>query len=82
VQEYGHEDMVIILVGDHEGAPRITGDWRSHDVPIHILSYDANVMEAFTDWQWEPGLLPSDEAPLWRMDTFRNRVVDTFSGLP
>jgi hypothetical protein len=82
LQEYGHEDMVLVVLGDHEGAPRITGDWRSHDVPIHILSYDPQVIETFADWQWEPGLLPSANAPVWRMDTFRNRFVDTFSGLP
>jgi len=82
LQEYGHEDMVLVVLGDHEGAPRITGDWRSHDVPIHILAYDEQVIDTFANWQWETGMLPSADAPVWRMDAFRNRFVDTFSGLP
>lgn len=79
LQTYGHENLVVLVVGDHEGAPRITGDWESYDVPIHILSHHSNVVDAFADWQWVPGLLPSSETPVLRMDAFRNRFVETFS---
>ncbi len=79
LQEYGDENMVLLVLGDHEGAARITGDWSSRDVPIHLLTYDAEVLEAIDDWQWQPGMLPDAEAPVWRMDRFRNRFVDTFS---
>ncbi|MCH8551914.1 MAG: hypothetical protein LAT62_08255 [Natronospirillum sp.] len=79
LQEYGDENMVLVVLGDHEAAPRITGDWQSRDVPIHLITFDQEVIDTIDEWQWQPGMLPDAEAPVWRMDEFRNRFVDTFS---
>jgi hypothetical protein len=32
-------------------------------------------------WDWTPGMLPADGAPVWRMDAVRDRVIETFSDL-
>ncbi len=79
LQTYGHEDMVMLVLGDHEAAPRITGSWDARDVPIHLITYDSEIVEAIDEWQWQPGMLPDAEAPVWPMDQFRNRFVETFS---
>lgn len=79
MQEYGDENMVLVVLGDHEAAPRITGDFGSRDVPIHLITYDSEVLAHIDDWQWQSGMLPNADAPVWRMDEFRNRFVDAFS---
>lgn len=79
VQEYGDEDLVILVLGDHQAAPFITGDTDGKDVPIHLLAHDPAVIEAIADWQWQPGLLPDGAAPVWRMDRLRDRFIKAFS---
>ena len=32
------------------------------------------------DWGWSSGIRPEPGAPVWRMDTFRDRFLGTFSG--
>ncbi|MEZ5492927.1 MAG: hypothetical protein R3F50_21835 [Gammaproteobacteria bacterium] len=79
VLEYGDEDLVILLLGDHPPAPMVSGDPDGYQVPVHLLAHDPAVIEAIADWQWQPGLLPDAEAPVWRMDLLRNRFVEAFS---
>lgn len=79
VQEYGNENMVLLVLGDHQAAPMVTGDTDNKDVPVHLIAQDLAVIEAIADWQWQPGLLPDAAAPVWRMDQVRDRFVDAFS---
>ncbi|MEX0741048.1 MAG: hypothetical protein WD071_17075 [Pseudohongiella sp.] len=79
VQQYGNEDLVILVLGDHQAAPFITGDTDGKDVPIHLIAHDPAVIEAIVDWQWQPGLLPDGAAPVWRMDRLRDRFIQAFS---
>ncbi len=79
VQEYGDEDLVVMVLGDHPAAPFITGDNEDKQVPVHLLAHDPAVIEAVADWQWQPGLLPDDDAPVWRMDRLRDQFIEAFS---
>jgi len=79
VQEYGDEDLVILLLGDHPPAPFISGDTDGRDVPVHLFASDPAVIRAIDGWQWQPGLLPDAGAPVWRMDRLRDRFVEAFS---
>ena len=38
-----------------------------------------SVFEAITSWQWDAGVRPSRDAPVWPMDRFRDRFVSAFS---
>ncbi len=80
VQEYGDEDLVLLVLGDHQAAPLVTGDTDNKDVPVHLIARDPAVIEAIADWQWQPGLVPDAGAPVWRMDRMRDRFVEAFSG--
>lgn len=82
VQTAGDENLVLVLLGDHQPSPRVSGPGASHDVPITIIARDPAVMERIAGWGWQPGLRPDAEAPVWRMDAFRDRFLDAFSGLP
>jgi hypothetical protein len=37
------------------------------------------VLSRIDEWGWQDGLIPSDQAPVWRMDTLRDRFLATFS---
>jgi len=79
VQEYGDDDLVILLLGDHPPAPMVSGDPDTREVPVHLIAKDPEVMQAMAHWQWQPGLLPGADAPVWRMDALRDRFVEAFT---
>lgn len=79
VENSDDPDLVLIVVGDHQPAAVVSGENASRDVPISIISKDPAVFDAISGWQWEDGMLPTDEAPVWRMDEFRDRFLDAFA---
>lgn len=79
INEYGDDDLVVLIMGDHQPMPLIADGASVPDVMVHVISSDADVMAAVADWQWTPGMLPADNAPVWPMDEVRNRFVQTFS---
>ncbi len=72
------DDLVLVLVGDHQPASIVTGPHASHDVPITIIARDPAVMARTSAWAWDDGMLPSPDAPVWRMDEFRDRFLTAF----
>jgi phosphatidylglycerophosphate synthase len=79
VQHYGKKNLVLIVLGDHQPAKVVSGDDPTHNVPISIIAHDPKVLQAISSWSWQPGLLPSPKAPLWRMSSFRDRFLGAFS---
>lgn len=79
IQHYGDDDLVLLVLGDHEAAPMVTGVQDARDVPVHLIARDPAIMDAIADWGWQPGLLPDADAPVWRMDRVRDRFIDAFS---
>jgi phosphatidylglycerophosphate synthase len=77
---YGDDGLVLVVVGDHQPAPIISGDGAGHDVPITVIGKDPAVFSAIASWGWQPGLNPDPQAPVWRMDAFHDRFLDAFSG--
>ena len=69
-----------MLVGDHQPSRIVSGEAADTDVPITIVSKDSAVFERIHEWGWETGFRPSPDAPVWRMDAFRDRFVSAFSG--
>ncbi|WP_250550493.1 sulfatase [Pseudonocardia sp. H11422] len=78
VETYGDDDLVLVILGDHQPAPIITGDRASRDVPITIVARDRAVLDRISEWDWQDGLKPGPQAPVWRMDTFRDRFLTAF----
>jgi hypothetical protein len=76
------DDLVVLLVGDHQPASIVTGEDASHDVPVTVLARDPAVLDQVESWHWDEGLLPGPDAPLWRMDAFRDRFLDAFGPAP
>jgi phosphatidylglycerophosphate synthase len=78
VETYGDDDFVLVFLGDHQPAPIITGDGASRDVPITIVARDRAVLDRISGWGWQEGLKPGPQAPVWRMDAFRDRFLTAF----
>ena len=78
LETYGDENLVIIFLGDHQPSPIVTGYGVSRDVPITIVARDRAVLTRISTWGWQPGLKPNPQAPVWRMDAFRDRFLNAF----
>ncbi|MEV4515577.1 sulfatase-like hydrolase/transferase [Dactylosporangium sp. NPDC049525] len=78
LQTYGDNNLVMVFLGDHQPAPVITGENASRDVPITIVARDPAVLERISGWGWQDGLRPDPQAPVWKMDAFRDRFLTAF----
>ncbi|HJS97264.1 MAG TPA: CDP-alcohol phosphatidyltransferase family protein [Solirubrobacteraceae bacterium] len=78
VQHYGNKNTVMIVLGDHQPLPIVSGTNSNHDVPISIIAHDPNVLKQIGSWGWNAGLKPSPNAPVWPMNAFRNKFLAAF----
>lgn len=79
VKHYGDDNLVLLVLGDHQPAPFVSAESASHDVLVHLISRDSQVMAAVNAWQWTAGMLPAATAPVWGMDQMRERFIAAFS---
>jgi hypothetical protein len=75
---YGSDDTVLVLLGDHQPATIVSGKGADHDVPVTVVARDPAVLRRVSSWGWQPGMLPAQDAPVWRMDAFRDRFLRAF----
>jgi hypothetical protein len=64
-----------------EGAPGAAHTFHSAGAParpVTIVAHDPKVLDRISDWGWTDGLKPTDDAPVWRMDRFRNRFLTAY----
>ena len=76
---YADPDLVVVVLGDHQPHSYVSGQDVGHDVPVSVIAQDPEVMDRIGGWGWQPGLRPSPDASVWRMDTFRDRFLQAFS---
>jgi len=76
---YPDPNRVLVVLGDHQPHGYVSGPHPGHDVPISVIAQDKSVVQRIAGWNWQPGLRPRPDAPVWRMDTFRNRFLEAFS---
>ncbi|MES4902813.1 MULTISPECIES: sulfatase [unclassified Streptomyces] len=82
VVKYGNKNTVLVFLGDHQPMAKVSGDHASRDVPVAIVAHDPAVLKRISDWGWQDGLRPGAEAPVWRMDTFRDRFLTAYGPQP
>jgi hypothetical protein len=71
-------NLVVIMLGDHQPATIVSGRGANHEVPISIIAKDPKVFQAISGWHWQAGDQPTNKAPLWQMDAFRDRFLTAF----
>ena len=80
-----HDDdknLVMIMLGDHQPLPIVSGHHSNHDVPISIIAHDPAVLKQIGSWGWNAGLQPRSNAPVWPMSSFRNNFLSAFDSHP
>ena len=78
VETYGDDDLVLVVLGDHQPVTTVSGEDAGHDVPISVIAHDPKVMDRIAGWGWDEGLRPTSAAPIWPMDSFRDRFLTAF----
>ncbi len=78
VQNAHDNNLVLVVLGDHQPSTTVSGNGASHDVPISIISHDPTVLDQISSWNWQSGLLPDRSAPVWSMDSFRDRFLSAY----
>ncbi len=80
--EYGARrvdgETLLILLGDHQPAPIITGPDASNRVPVHVVSGDPALVEAFVERGFTRGMRPPTTAAAPRMAVMRAWLHDAF----
>jgi hypothetical protein len=82
IERSSNDDLVLIVMGDHQPARIVSGEDADNDVPVSVIASDPAVLDAVDSWAWQDGLHPDPAAPVWRMDEFRDRFFDAFSEGP
>jgi hypothetical protein len=79
VEHANDPNLVLVMLGDHQPSTVVTGWNATHNVPVSIVAADPKVLDRISSWRWQDGLLPGPDAPVWRMDAFRNRFLSAYS---
>ncbi|WP_285511303.1 CDP-alcohol phosphatidyltransferase [Streptomyces sp. NBRC 14336] len=82
LERYGTEDTVLVFLGDHQPIARVSGEKASRDVPVSIVAKDPKVLDRIAAWNWTEGLRPAPDAPVWKMNTFRDRFLTAYGSTP
>ncbi|MEU3937508.1 CDP-alcohol phosphatidyltransferase [Streptomyces sp. NPDC029044] len=82
LERYGTDDTVLVFLGDHQPIARVSGNGASRDVPVSIVAKDPKVLDKVAGWNWTEGLKPDRDAPVWKMDAFRDRFLKAFGSTP
>ncbi|MEV1065401.1 CDP-alcohol phosphatidyltransferase [Streptomyces sp. NPDC050263] len=82
MERYGTDDTVLVFLGDHQPITRVSGDNASRDVPISIVAKDPKVLDKIAAWNWTDGLKPAENAPVWKMNLFRDKFLTAYGSTP
>ncbi|WP_109508874.1 CDP-alcohol phosphatidyltransferase family protein [Nocardioides speluncae] len=78
LRTYPDPNRVLLIAGDHQPHSFVSGDDSGRDVPVTVIAQDPAVIERIADWEWQDGLYPRPDAPVWRMDEVRDRLFSAF----
>jgi hypothetical protein len=78
-ERYLDERTLLIVIGDHQAAPWVTGA-KGNRVPVHVMSRDPALLEPFLEWGFLPGAIPdAQQQRPPRMDELRDWFVHAYS---
>ena len=78
-ERYVDDRTLLIVMGDHQPAPLITGADATRAVPVHAISGDPALIRPFLEWGFAPGAWPDRSRAADGMDAFRDWFVRVFS---
>ena len=72
------ENLVLILIGDHQPAANVSGEGASWDVPIHVITRAPEVIESLERDGFVAGTTPAARA-IGRMNAVGQILLDAFA---
>jgi len=88
LRERASDDLVLIVLGDHQPAASVSGEGAPWDVPVHIISTRRGILEALERHGFRRGLTPArppvgkmSELAVWLLDAF-GRAGDPAQAAP
>jgi hypothetical protein len=72
-------DFVMLLVGDHQPPALVSGEGAVWDVPVHVITSRAPVLDALLARGFQRGLTPAAPA-VARMHTLLSILLEAFGG--
>jgi hypothetical protein len=79
ITTYGDDDLVVVMLGDHQPSTIVSGSGGNRDVPVTVIAQDPRVVRQLSGWGWQAGLRPGATGPVWPMAAFRDRFLTAFS---
>ena len=63
VLTHGDDDLVLVMLGDHQPATIVSGADAGFDVPVAVVARDPAVLDGIAGWGWGEGLRPATGRP-------------------
>ena len=79
VAQHNRDDLVLILIGDHQPPARVSGPEASWDVPVHVITDNSAVIRALQAEGFVHGLAPSRSNP-GPMQDLPSMLLNAFDG--
>lgn len=70
---------LVLLLGDHQPGPIVSGTGAGLDVPIHAVSNDPDLLRPFREWGFVDGMVPAPDGGARPMEAFRDRFLTSFA---
>ena len=77
LRERANDELVLIVLGDHQPAASVSGEGAPWDVPVHIITRRADILAALEHRGFVAGLTPArpavgkmNELALWMLNAF------------
>ena len=78
-ERYVDDNTLLLVLGDHQPAPIITGDDASRASPVHVITASLALLAPFLEWGFVEGGIPDPSQSPPRMDAFRDWFVRALS---
>ena len=72
-------DGVLVLLGDHQPAPLITGEDASREVPVHVIARDESLLAGFRRLGFRSGVMPPAQG-IGTLADLRGYLLAVFDG--
>jgi len=82
LEQYVNDDTLIIILGDHQPNPQITGKSRPWSVPVHVISRNRDFLAPFAARGYTPGILPRQPLPHLGLKRILYHFLEDFSTPP
>ena len=68
ITKYGERDGLYIVLGDHQPLADVAGADATYDVPVHVISQEADLLAPFEARGYVPGWAPAPSTPATPME--------------